>query len=258
MSGPSLTADSGAAAVGALLRAGQSVCSFHLALRTHPGKSGLSGILCTSEASHSLVRQFQTVFLSSELLLGPTERGLASELGRSPLLTDALPCPALGQVASPKGSAIGADGQQPGESWPCRASAPSQCDVDLHTGVSVRNVWGDRSRGETDPAGWAVPLSPRRVDRLRTSRSPHLTASAVAVNSSCDAFPPSALVHPHTSGRQLGIKRRVWTLGLNLGSAIRHSWAPWPCCFAALSFPLGICTLGVRASVGHCGEDCVQ
>lgn len=40
------------------------------------------------------------------------------------------------------------------------------------------------------------------------------------------ALQPDALGNPHTSGRQLGTKRRAQTLFLNLGSTISHSRAP--------------------------------
>lgn len=62
---------------------------------------------------------------------------------------------------------------------------------------------------------------------------------------------PHTLGSPYTSGRRLGTERRAWTLGLNLGSTVRHSWDPWACCSAALSFAVFICKPGVRASTEH-------
>lgn len=100
-----------------------------------------------------------------------------------------------------------------------------------------------------------VPFSPPNGLALNFG-SPHLTDNTVVLNS-CDAFPPTTLVNLCTSRRQLGIKRRAETLGLTLASTISHSWAPWPCCFAALSITLCVYKLGVRASMEHCREDCM-
>lgn len=90
MSGLNLTASSDGAALGTLLPAGQSTCSFHFAVGLTLRGLALSGIFQTPQDSHSLVKQCQALSFSSKLLLGATEKDLAVELSRSPPLTDAL------------------------------------------------------------------------------------------------------------------------------------------------------------------------